>query len=225
MGSVAGRQRPEVAGLCRLPPPRERPGHRAGHGTAVKAPCHARRQAADTEQARPRIRAPARLHCRNQTATEIQLQLRHLHLPSPVRQHADIRPPMPGGDIHPRPHRQARHQGRPHRTVEDPHPRTGRAPQCLVQALRCDHRSRPRQLDPRPAPPLHRPCHRLLRLQPHHVRRRLAGLGTRRQIHGLAGRAGLGHGRLHTGKKSASSSATTEKKPIACKGVCPLPKQ
>ena len=82
------------------------------------------------------------------------------------------------------------------------HSASCRTAQRQVQTVGRHHRGRPRKLDARPAPALHRPCHRQLRLQPHHVWRRLAGGRAGRKIYRLDRRARLGDGGLHPGREA-----------------------
>ena len=103
--------------------------------------------------------------------------------------------------------------------MEAPHPRAVATAQRDVQAVGRDDRSRPRQLDARTAAALHRPRHRQLRFQPHHVWRRLAGVRAGRKIHRLDRRARLGDIGLHAGGKAQALPRQRNSGPTGCSSV------
>ena len=81
-------------------------------------------------QSRSRFLHPARLHRRAEAAGAARPRLRHLHLPpSPAERDQDGEA-MPRSALRARSHRQARHQGRHHRSVAAAHEGAGRAAQC-----------------------------------------------------------------------------------------------
>ena len=104
---------------------------------------------------------------------QYDLSLRHLHSASADGRRDRARPPLPGGELHPRSHRQARHQGRHPRAVVDPDQGARRAAQRRLQDLRRGHRGRSQELDLRPGRALRRPRHRMLRLRALGLRQRL----------------------------------------------------